>query len=68
MTNKDKELETFHRKLYNMKKDALAYIALGAIKKLTIAQQGLVKLYDEANDEEYKKKVLDIINQIDEDV
>lgn len=60
----EKELETFHRKLYNMKKDALAYITLGAIKKLTIAQQGLLKLYDEATCEECKQKVLDIINQI----
>lgn len=67
--NKDnKELETFHRKLYNMKKDALAYIALGAIKKLTIAQQGLLKLYDEATCEECKQKVLAIINQLDEEV
>lgn len=67
--NKDnKELETFHRKLYNMKKDALAYIALGAIKKLTIAQQGLLKLYDEATCEECKQKVLEIINQMDEEV
>ena len=67
--NKDnKELETFHRKLYNMKKGALAYIALGAIKKLTIAQQGLLKLYDEATCEECKQKVLAIINQLDEDV
>ena len=62
--NNEKELETFHRKLYNMKKDALAYITLGAIKKLTIAQQGLLKLYDEATCEECKQKVLDIINQI----
>lgn len=62
--NNKKELETFHRKLYNMKKDALAYITLGAIKKLTIAQQGLLKLYDEAECEECKQKVLDIINQI----
>lgn len=62
--NNEKELETFYRKLYNMKKDALTYITLGAIKKLTIAQQGLLKLYDEATCEECKKKVLDIINQI----
>ena len=62
--NNEKELETFHRKLHNMKKDALAYITLGAIKKLTIAQQGLLKLYDEANCEECKQKIMDILNQI----
>ena len=64
MMNNEKELEAFHRKLYNIKKDALAYITLGAIKKLTIAQQGLLKLYDEANCEECKQKIMDILNQI----